>query len=206
MADTGWVLPTDAASETVSGGDSWTDPINITDGTDDNYATATLKNNASYYLNGTNFDFDIPTEATIDGIEVRVRKSTSSTLGGNVRDHTVQLMIGGSRAGSNYADTTSSWPVPAGSPGNVDYGGPTNLWGLTPTVGQVTATNFGVSFRCVNSGSNSPAVRVWAIWARIHYTEPVAAGGSMFMLFSVKDRIREIIEASKPKLLLPELA
>ncbi len=69
----------------------WTNPGNITNTADANYATApfTGAGNSDYLL-GSNYGFAIPTGAIINGIQVTIRRSTSSTIGGRVTKDNVE--------------------------------------------------------------------------------------------------------------------
>lgn len=75
--------------------------------------------------------------------------STTAGIAAGTSWHTVQLIIGGTRSGSNLA----SGALPAGS-GNeqfVAFGSSSSLWGLTPSYSDINASNFGAAFR-VNIG------------------------------------------------------
>jgi hypothetical protein len=112
------------------------------------------------YLFLGSFNLNIPSGATILGIEVSVPKFDAGT--GTVNDHSVKLVIGGSVVGSDQADGTS-W---SNSGYVVDtYGGPTILWGLTPTPAQLNAngpSGFGVAISAnildTTGGSVTPEV------------------------------------------------
>ncbi len=88
-----------------------------------------------HYHKTTNFGFAVPAGATIVGIKFEVKADTSDSVA--IDDH-VRLVIGGVISGSNLATGT----VPIGGTYTV-YGGPTSLWGLTPTAAQVNASTFG---------------------------------------------------------------
>lgn len=57
--------------------------------------------------------------------------------------NTVQLVVGGSRAGANKS-TGAAVPT---TETVVNFGGSSDLWSLTPSVAQVKASNFGVAVR-----------------------------------------------------------
>lgn len=198
MPDTGWVLAgTGAASGT---GETWSNPGNITNTTDGSTANVTVGKSGkkiSRFINATNFSFGLPSGATIAGIEARVRRSVDyANFAG---DHTTQLLIAGSPAGSNLANVvvsypTGTWPTAIT---NADYGGPTNLWGLTPSHADVSASNFGLAFKVaqVHPSDNGTVVpKVITVWMKIHYS--TGNPGAFFAMFSVKDRLRQIL---KPK-------
>jgi hypothetical protein len=92
-------------------------------------------------LAATNFGFgDMPDDATINGIEVRITKQDEDNTG-KISDWIVKLMVSGSPTGNNMA-AIGTWP---GSPTTVTYGGPTNTWGASGLTGAtVKSSNFGV--------------------------------------------------------------
>lgn len=101
-----------------------------------------------HYLKSTNFGFAIPAGATITGIEVTVRRDSSSALFcidgcgcGNTVDNSVKIVQGGVIAGTEKADTITYWPAPLT---DKTYGGAADLWGLAWTVAQINAANFGL--------------------------------------------------------------
>lgn len=201
MADTGWVTVGTGANNADAGNTAWSNTGNITTATDSAYAQATSipkSTGTSQYLHGTNLGLSIPAGSTIDGIEALVRHYNSGSF---QYDHTVQLIIGGSRSGSNKASGTV-WA--SNTIENFTYGGASDLWGLTPTRGDVVASNFGLSFRMSNQialGTSTP--RVYYIQMKVHYTEAAGNTGAFFALFNVKDRIREILKPKK-RFWLPE--
>lgn len=131
---------------------TWSNPGNMTT-TGSPYATATLTTRAtSEYLQGTNYGFTIPANATIDGISVSITRRSSSNAGGNsINDVTVRLLKAGVLSGNNKA-TTTDWPT---SLGTANYGSETDLWGTTWTPDQINASNFGVALSAFNQSSYS---------------------------------------------------
>jgi hypothetical protein len=130
-------------------GGSWTNPTNISSD-DNNYATTTITNNSnSGTLSATNFGFNIPVNANINGVQVSIGRLAS---GSNVRDNTVQLIVGGTQSGNNNA-SASNWPT---SEAAASYGSTSSIWGLgSLTPAQVNASNFGVALVVRNNGAGS---------------------------------------------------
>lgn len=153
-----------AANNACAGSVAWSNPTNALT-SNSTAATVALSstNTTSNCLQVNNAGYNIPTNATINGVTVTIRRLGS--LVNSVRDNTVQLMIGGSPSGSNLA-TTTSWP---NSYGNAVYGGTTELWGLALTPAQVNATNFGVSIRARRT-ANSPTASVDYVEISVCYT------------------------------------
>lgn len=167
MTNTGFVLAGAGANNADAGNVAWSTPGNVT-ADDAAYATASVPGGqTSQYLHATTFGFAIPS-ATIDGIQVRVQRNEAS-LGDNAKDHTIQLIKGGTRSGTNNADTATNWPT---TDTNKDYGGTADLWGNTLSAADVNASNFGVAVRItsieVTKGNAEP--KVDAIWIAVEYT------------------------------------
>jgi hypothetical protein len=111
----------------------------------------------SEWLEATNFGFDIPATATILGVVVKITEGANVNNGTDgVNDTKVQLIIGGTISGSNYAATMAFWPT---TPAAASYGtGTTDLWGLTLTPAEINALNFGVAISATAISGSSPAV------------------------------------------------
>lgn len=203
MADTGWVTPGTGANNADAGDVAWSNASNITTATDAARADASSlpKNTGtSQYLHATNFDFSsIPSGATIDGIEARVRKGSSTNTANRIYEHTIQLIVGGSRAGSNKGGS-GSWVLTTST---ATFGGATDLWGLAPSQSDVASSNFGLAVRAVNTNTGTGNAFVYYVQLKVHYTEAAGNTGAFFALFNVKDRIREILKPKK-KFWLPE--
>lgn len=198
MADTGWVLA--GAGVSVDPGNvAWTDPGNITDDTGTfAHASSVPKNGGSTkQLNATAFGFSIPA-AQIVGVEAQVRRGRDT--GANLTEHTIQLLIGGDLSGDNKADAGSVWG-PAIT--TLTYGDPEDLWNAPLTPSQINAAGFGLAIRALNNSSNTNGnPRVYFVSMRIHYEEQKSSG-AFFALFSVADRLKNIIKP-RPRFWLPE--
>ena len=135
---------------------SWTNPGNII-ADDTSYTTATLSNAISRYLQGTNYGFTIPANATINGIAVAIGRFESATgAGKDVQDNIVSLIKGGTLTGTNKAATSTEWPT--GSPVAATYGSISDLWGTTWTPADINASNFGVALSARSSNSRTASV------------------------------------------------
>jgi hypothetical protein len=169
VASTGFVLAGTGANNADAGDVAWSNPTRVTadDGSETSAVTEASAPATSQYLHATNFGFSIPSGATVNGITVRVQRRQQFST--NPYDHTIQLIVGGSRTGNNKA-VGGSWP---GSATNADYGSSSDLWGLTPTPAQINASNFGVAVRA-EVASTFIAANVDAIWINVEYTESAA--------------------------------
>jgi hypothetical protein len=109
-------------------------------------------------LKFTGFGFTVPSGATLQGFMVELLSASDGT-GTETTDLVAILIVGGSATGTNHASPTP-WPATAGTR---TYGGATDMWGLTPTVEQVNASDFGFSLRVQNEaepagGTSTPKI------------------------------------------------
>lgn len=126
-------------SPSSSTGSTWTNPGNAY-APDDSWAYTETER--ADILKLTGFGFSIPTGSTIDGVSVSIERHASTNFkASGVADNTLQLVIEGTETGSNKAITGTKWPT---SDAIATYGGAADLWGLTPTVDQINASDFGV--------------------------------------------------------------
>lgn len=129
-----------------SGNESWSN-ANFVYANDLFYANSSatiLAFNAdtSHYMISEDYNFNIPSGATIQGVEVTVIKSAANVFGFfNVRDETISLVLDSNLFGSNKANT-SNWTL---LDQVVTYGGPADTWGLTLTPAIINDPTFGVS-------------------------------------------------------------
>lgn len=149
------LLPTSGTN--AGAGVDWTTPNNITVGTD--AANAFYQTGAaSKDLLGSAFGFAIPSNATINGIEVQLRGIQPDG------SYSVNVYIykGGSRAGT---PTTTGFN--GGAPNTVTKGSPTDLWGTTWTAADINADNFGAA---VASPGNSNLTSIYWMKITVYYT------------------------------------
>jgi hypothetical protein len=116
----------------------------------------------------SNYGFNIPTGATILGIEVSV--VAGSTWTANTLENTVRLAMAasaGTLSTDNKASGAARTPLSA-----VTYGGAADLWGestatLTPAV--INSSNFGIVYR-VNATATSQTASVRRLGIRVTYS------------------------------------
>lgn len=185
MTNTGFTTPGTGANNADAGTQAWANPTRITADDASNSATAALKaGQTSQYLHGTNFGFAISAGATIDGIVARVQRFANGT---GVTDHTIQLIVAGTRSGDNKADAVTNWPTT--TPTNADYGSSSDKWGLTLTQTDVNDSTFGLAVRA-SCGTSSRIPSVDVIWLDIYYTDPAVGHG---LTMSVKLEKRRLV-------------
>jgi hypothetical protein len=151
----------------IFGGWVWQNPTNIlTVGAP--YASVPLSDIfGSSDLQGSNYGFSIPDNATVLGIEVIVNKFTSAGSG-TIVDASVCLLKNYYVTGVGREDGTTPW---ASSMTPVVYGGPADLWGSTWTPAEINAAGFAAELSA--RGTTSTASRtayVDYIQVRVTYT------------------------------------
>lgn len=166
----------------------WTSP-ELAQLSDDQWAYAYLSSGqSSYYLKATGFGFTIPTGSTINGIVVEVERSRGG-LGQDAWDNSVKIVKGNTIQGNEKANSTE-WPT---SDTYITYGGSTDLWGLTWTVAQINASDFGfvISAKSITPGGTSliDHIRItvyYTLGGQTYYqTLPATALGSLLLLRSL---------------------
>lgn len=161
-----------AGTGATSGGNgsSWSNPTRVS-ANDNSNTTSSISGNGTTYsetLHATNFGFSIPSDATINGIQVSIGRFASKSS--SLQDRSVQLIKSGNATGDNLGATSTNWPT---SEAVADYGSTSNLWGTTWTPTQINASNFGVALSVDNNNSNSRTASVDYITVTVTYTEAV---------------------------------
>jgi hypothetical protein len=163
--------PGTAADDAAIGTQAWANVDNIKVN-DSNYAIATAPTGPvkySHYLKATNFGFNIPSDATITGVEVLLRKF--SNLGSFVYDENIRLIVGGTIKPTNKADTVGPWEI-AELDGTY-YGGESDLWNESLTPSDINNSGFGfaVSADMGDSYGNGSEALVYYVAITVYYTE-----------------------------------
>jgi len=163
-------------NETSSGTVSWDDPDEAKDD-DGTYAEADLVwKEKSYYLLATNFDFDIPSSATIVAIIAEAVKYIPIW---SVDDESVVLYVDGSLKGSdNSCSDLSTGEAYPDSDLAFYYGGGygnSPLWDCTSSLivpEEINDNdNFGVAFQAYAAGINGGMASIDQIRIIVFYTE-----------------------------------
>lgn len=148
MPSTSFTSPTTATNDTGIGTTAWT----ITSVTN---CVCPVDKTTSNYLEMTGYGFDIPTGATISGIEATI---TCSSSGSDTLY--VQIMK------SNNVVGTSKSVFPLAT---TAFGDSSDSWGTGWTEADVEASGFGVAIWVIG-GSNGNTVNVTGATIRITYT------------------------------------
>jgi len=178
---TGWTAPTSALS-TLNGSNANQNWTNVTNVLSDNNVNATSGPytfiQTSWYIHAKKFGFAIPSDATITGIEGRIRRYRSGGTSGNIVDNVVRVGVATIpfseyvlTAGTNKANATN-WGTTEVA---VTYGGTTDLWGQTFTPSDINSENFTFALQVINPSFNFSGGRTAQVdymELNIHYTEP----------------------------------
>ena len=174
MATTGWRNPGTAANDSSVGNAAWSNPGNAADGSNGTESTTASMGagQTSQILRVTNFGFsaEVPSGATIDGIEVRYTRRRVQTAGNQVRDLSFRLRKSAGLVGDEKAATGTNWP---NSLTLVTRGTSTDPWGTSWSDSDINDSGFGMELRCQRTGGTIQGA-VGYIQIRVHYTE--AAG------------------------------
>ena len=134
---------------------------------DNLYASTTLYNNQSNWLQASNFGFAIPSNATIDGIIVETEAKID--LGTWILDY-VRLVKGGVIGSTNKTlgvyPTTDTYKMA----GTNSY-----LWGTTWTPSDINNSNFGITISTAQDTSGTRIISVDHIRVTVFYTETIVS-------------------------------
>lgn len=143
----------------------WSNPTNAGGDNDTEASCAPLLNGGkSQWLRGNNCGFTVPAGSTITGILAEVERRASFT--NRFYDNGIFLVALG--VGSPSLSTGATW---SDTLGYVAFGGDGNTWGMSWTVDQINAADFGVQLGGVRSG-NSVTAFVRRLRLTVFYTEP----------------------------------
>jgi hypothetical protein len=97
----------------------------------------------------TNYDFNIPANASITGVKVEFGYTTNNTPANTLKDSLCNLLVNGGVSGQDKSGTTGYY----GAAGNITFGGPGDTWGLGLTPADVNAPGFGFNFKMFSSAA-----------------------------------------------------
>jgi hypothetical protein len=185
MSPTGPLYAGTATSGSGASG-AWTTPSNATGVDDASYASGNISTGGSQTNNLllTNFGFNIPATAIIDGVVVEFKR-----YGTNAQTMSIQLLKAGVLAGTGHGinDYSDIWPPTTAA--YVTYGSSNSLWGTTWTPTDINNTNFGVAISALNTHGGGTAfvdaVRITVYW----HTAPTAIPLQSNYIYKVFDSI-----------------
>jgi fibro-slime domain-containing protein/LPXTG-motif cell wall-anchored protein len=168
----GYYSADDSASVAFTGTDHvWSHPERAE--TDNgSYATTTITNssNTSEYLKVYDFDFTIPSNATINGIEVEIERHEAcaeQSCTSHIRDYRVRLIKAGTIGSTDYAKTTTNW---GSSDSDAVYGGSGDLWGTTWSASDINHHDTGVVLSVTRTTGGDRTAYVDYIKMKVYYT------------------------------------
>ena len=162
--------PGTTESDNSAGSNTWSDHANAqTQNDTEATSSITTPGDTTEYLKVTNFGFDLPDNATIDGIVVEVDRYES---GGNAEDEAVRIVKGGT-IGSTDKSAAGDWST-SDSDTYTSYGSSTDLWGESWTVSDIESSTFGFALRAEATNTGAATASVDHIRITIHYTTPEA--------------------------------
>jgi hypothetical protein len=170
MAVTDYKFPGTAANVDRDSKSAWVNP-DYAKADDTSYAKcSSMKDTYSDWLLLTNFGFtssDIPSGATIDGIEFEIARYSYEV---NMTYDSALYYYDDGQVGNNLASATK-WPV---SIGTATYGGATDKGGTSLTQADIVASTFGVMLSAAGEASDNAGGGVDYVKIRVYYT----AGGA----------------------------
>ena len=142
--------------------------VNNVVSSNDAWATAimTLNPSTAGWLVCKNFGLVIPNGSTINGITVRIERSSSRS--NRIKDVEIRILKNGLIVGDNKANTSLFW-------GTTDsirtYGGLSDLWGTTWTKNELESSEFGIAIKVSKTNANSNvAARVDHVDVTVSFT------------------------------------
>lgn len=157
------------------GTETWQNPSNAEGNTPTTYANVGLSITSSHqlseYLKATNFNFSIPSAATITGVTVTARINSAEV---ETVDNSIMLVKGGSILGTNNGSSGHSWGDTEGGK-DAEWGSSADMWGLTLTPSDVNASDFGVALSCEHTDPDENGIPdfstglVWWIRISVNY-------------------------------------
>jgi hypothetical protein len=157
------------------GTEEWSNPDEITS-PGSPYATVTLSRDNQYsnYLEATNYPFDIPPSATINGIEVMINRMATGNSP-SILDNVVSLLKAGENPGESVLvgfNKASLIQWPKNTLTTAIYGSSSDLWGTTWTADEIDDPSFGVALAVYrqDSGNVLREAAVNSIQITVYYT------------------------------------
>ncbi len=145
------------SSNPTVGTTSWTSPSNtVTSNGVASMSGTTVPAGATIttnYLYVQNFGFNVPANASICGIAVKIEHKQQGDIGAStsVKDHSIYLTTSSGLTGTNHAYTWE-W---TGFYSNIVHGSSSDNWGTTLTAADINSPNFGVAISADLQSSTS---------------------------------------------------
>ncbi len=165
----------------------WNNPSNAVGNTPSTYTEAdTDKRDTTDQLRLTNYGFNIPAGATINGITATLVTTGSSNPYGGAG---IQLTKNGTTAVGTSPLASGGW-----SSGSLVIGNSTNLWGTTWTAADINSANFGLVLQPIGVSSGE-VFRIYTAKIAVSYTVVTQPPSSLSFTAIVNDD--QIIEGNQ---------
>lgn len=153
--------PTSAVDNGATGTVAWSNPTNV-EADDGVFASPGSVSALTHYLNASGYNFSIPSNATVNGIQVDVvRKAALSGVGNlcpgginTVCDINAVLITSSGALGTTNEASTTPW---AAAIATSTYGGPSDLWGASWAPSDINSSNFGFAISVNSHGMTGPS-------------------------------------------------
>jgi hypothetical protein len=173
--------PRDCSSGSDVTGDSggttsWTTPNNAcTTSANTTNALPITGIYAGHYLQTTGFGFTLPSNATVQGIQVTLSRTGTQSQGRYVLDNKVRIVKGGTIGTAKDLATTNDWATDT----TPTYGTTSELWGESWLYSDINAANFGFAISPKSSGNKAETARVNAfVTITVTYSLPTTTLGA----------------------------
>ena len=162
MANTGAITP--ATVSDLSNVWSNDDNARVEDGSVA-FTLVNIGNQATGYLQFTQFGFSLPPGAAIDGVvaECKAKYTNAPTNTAYVQGQLV-------KAGVTTGDLKDFTPILTGSLAWDSYGSSSNVWNATLSAADVNASGFGINIRIIEFGSVTDFPGIDSCRMTIYYT------------------------------------
>lgn len=159
--------PGTAANDNSIGTLSWSNVNNILTSNNSRATVTVTSNNITNYLKATNFGFNVPAVAVIQGITVGIERNRSGGSGGNIQDSEVKLVKSDGSLGSTNKAIATNWVT---GEAYSNYGGAADLWGESWTPADINDPDFGVVLSVVGISSSNRVANVDHMRITVTYT------------------------------------
>src|SRR3989344_2621301 len=137
---------------------------------DDVYASIVINSNDSEttsYLKATGFGFNIPIEATINGILVEWEVASDEFFSDPTQDYAARIVKEGT-IGSTDRSNATYWSIVEDT--FLPHGSSSDLWGETWTPADINSSNFGAAIKAITASGGSSFPRVDSVRITVFYT------------------------------------
>lgn len=140
---------------------------------DDSLFEAWVDNNQiTYYLKTTNYGFSIPSNATINGITIKIEIKSNGSGQAKINDlklYKAGTIVGSSRGTGGYTFGTSDSYV-------LTFGSTSDLWGTTWNASDINNSGFGLGVSAIGGEEATRLAGIDDVQISVNYTESPVYG------------------------------